>query len=129
MSDIYLITSNSYRLMEEEINKIVKSNPYTTLDFNITTIEDIIEEASYFSLFDEKKYLVVKNATIFSSKGTKESSDKTTKKDDLLLNYLNEPNDNTILIFTLYGKADSKKKILATRLKIARKTLAISVKR
>lgn len=117
MDNVYLISSNSYHLMEEELKKILKDNPYTSFDLNAVELDDVLEEASYFSLFDDKKYMVVKNAQIFGSskrKSKEEDNDeeeKVSKKDEKLLQYLNEPNDNTVLIFTINGKADTKKKI------------------
>jgi DNA polymerase-3 subunit delta len=103
--------------MEEELKKILKDNIYTSFDLNGVELDDVLEEASYFSLFDDKKYMVVKNAQIFGAskrKSKEEDSDdeeKVSKKDEKLLQYLNEPNDNTVLIFTYNGKADTKKKI------------------
>ncbi len=115
MESVYLISSNSYRLLEEELSKIIGKNPYSSFDLNATKMDDILEEASYFSLFDEKKYMVVKNANIFGSSKKKSSEEETTsKKDDKLLKYLEEPNNNTILIFTINSKIDSKKKICKT---------------
>lgn len=112
MEAVYLISSSSYRLMEDEISKVVGNNPYSSFDLNAVKMDDILEEASYFSLFDEKKYMVVKNANIFgSSKKKGNDEDSTSKKDERLLKYLEEPNPNTILIFTINGKIDSKKKI------------------
>ena len=117
MDNVYLICSNSFHLMEEELKKILKDNPYASFDLNGVELDDVLEEASYFSLFDDKKYMVVKNAQIFGAskrKSKEEETDeeeKVSKKDEKLLQYLNEPNDNTVLIFTLNGKADTKKKI------------------
>lgn len=112
MDSIYLISSSSFRILEEEIKKIVGQNPYTSFDLNASKMEDILEEASYFSLFDEKKYMVVKNATIFGSSKKKSNQEEVeSKKDDKLIKYLEEPNPNTVLIFVINGKPDSKKKI------------------
>ncbi len=112
MEAVYLISSNSYRLMEDELKKIVKDNPYTSFDLNAVEIDDVLEEASYFSLFDEKKYIVVKNANIFgTSKKKSNGEDTVSKKDERLVKYLDEPNANTVLIFIINGKVDSKKKI------------------
>jgi len=116
MDNVYLICSNSFHLLEDELKKVLKDNPYTSFDLNSVELDDVLEEASYFSLFDDKKYMVVKNASIFGaskrkSKDENDDEDKVSKKDEKLLQYLNEPNDNTVLIFTLNGKADSKKKI------------------
>lgn len=115
MDNIYLISSSSYRLMEDEIKKIVKNNIYSTFDLNAITIDEVLDEALYFSLFDEKKYIVVKNATIFgSSRKKSDEEDKVSRKDTRLLSYLEDPNYNTVLIFTINGKIDSKKKICKT---------------
>lgn len=109
MATIYLISSNSFNIIDEEIKKITKKNPYDTFDLNSVELEEVLEEAAYFSLFDEEKYMVVKNATMFTSK--KNATDTPSKKDDLLIKYLESPNPNTNLIFTVNGKIDSKKKI------------------
>lgn len=116
MDNIYLISSNSIRLMEDEIKKIVKDNPYTNFDLNAISLDEILEEAAYFSLFDEKKYIVVRNSDIFASSKKKSKNDESeddnvSKKDANLLKYLESPNSNTVLIFTINGKIDSKKKI------------------
>lgn len=113
MDSIYLISSNSYRMMEDEIKRIAKDNRVTTFDLNATLLDDVLEEAAYFSLFDEKKYIVVKNANIFGSSKKKASNeeDSVSKKDEKLIKYLEEPNLNTVLIFCVNGKIDSKKKI------------------
>ncbi|MBQ8659706.1 MAG: DNA polymerase III subunit delta [Bacilli bacterium] len=130
MKNIYLITSNSYRMLDDEVSKIVGSNSYSTFDLNYVSINDVIEEAAYFSLFDEKKFMVVRNSNVFGTSKAKKSMEdllnkseeeltseeleklnKYNNKDKVLLDYLEEPNPNTVLIFTMYGKADSKKKV------------------
>lgn len=113
MDSIYLISSNSYRMLEDELKKIVKDNRVTIFDLNAIEIDDVLEEAAYFSLFDEKKYIVVKNASIFGSSKRKTTGDEdsVSKKDEKLIKYLEEPNLNTVLIFCINGKIDSKKKI------------------
>ncbi len=113
MDSVYLICSDSIRLIDDEIKKIVGENKYEVFDLNNCSIEDVLEEANYFSLFDEKKYIVVKNAIIFTSpKKKEEEEDTVSKKDEILLKYLESPNYNNILIFTLNGKANSNKKIV-----------------
>lgn len=112
MNNVYLIASNSYRLLDEELNKIIDNNPFTTYDLNNSSLDDVLEEAAYFSFFAEKKYIVVRNANIFGTKVNKKNEeDKGSKKDEQLLKYLEEPNLNTVLIFTLFGHVDGKKKI------------------
>ncbi len=114
MSNIYLISSSSIHLIDEEIKKIVNDKAYTTFDLNNVLMDDVLEEAAYFSLFDDIKYIVCKNANVFASTKKSTSEDSVSKKDDKLLKYLDEPNPNTVLIFTINGKVDSKKKIVKT---------------
>ena len=113
MNNVYLIGSNSIHLIDEEIKKIVKDNPYTTFDLNNVLLDDILEEASYFSLFDDVKYMVVKNANVFGANKKSSSEEGSfSKKDNRLVKYLDAVNPNTILIFTINGKVDTKKKIV-----------------
>lgn len=111
----YLISFTSYFLLQEKLQKILQNNPYSVYDLNMDSLEDVLEEALYFSLFDEKKYIIVRNAMIFGSTRKKkdEKEEKNTKKADRLLQYINEPNPNTVLIFTMNGKIDNKKKIVS----------------
>ena len=104
--NIYLISNESYRLINKEIKKIVKNNNFEIFNMNKSSIKEILEEASYFSLDNNQKYLVVTNADVFSADKV---NDTTT---DSLLNYFNNPNSNTILIFTTQKPLDSRKKIV-----------------
>lgn len=104
--NIYLISHESYRLISEEIKKIVKDNRFETFNLNKCSIKEVIEEANYFSLDSDKKYLVVTNADIFGS--DKVADDET----ELLTKYLASPNSNTILIFTTQKPIDMRKKIV-----------------
>lgn len=104
--NIYLISNESFRLINEEIKKIVKGNNYETFNLNKCSIKEVIEEASYFSLDSNVKYLVVSNANIF---GSDKVDDVTT---DLVLKYMANPNPNTVLIFTTQKTIDTRKKIV-----------------
>ena len=90
--NIYLIASNSYRLLQEKLREILTDHPYTSFDLHYDSLDDVLEEALYFSLFDEKKYIIVRNAFIFSSSRKKNGEEKNTKKEEKLLQYLREPN-------------------------------------
>jgi len=111
LSLIYLIASDSVRLLDDEIKKITGDNLVSTYDLNNDNLNDVLAEASYFSLFDEKKYIVVRNAYIFGTSRKKKEDEENNKKDEGLLKYLEQPNSNTILIFTYMGKIDGKKKV------------------
>ena len=65
--NIYLISNESYRLINKEIKKIVKNNNFEIFNMNKSSIKEILEEASYFSLDNNQKYLVVTNADVFSA--------------------------------------------------------------
>lgn len=106
MNNIYLISNESYHLINEEIKKIVKENSFIAFNMNKTTIKEVIAEASYFSLDDSLKYLVINNADFF---GTAKISDEDT---DLLIRYIKNPNPKTVLIFTTLLGIDSRKKIV-----------------
>ena len=100
---LYLLVSNSYHILDEEIKKIVKDEKYEVIDYLKTTLEDIVMEASYSDLFSNKKILIIKNATFFSTKIDTSSLDK----------YLLNINPNTILIFTC-SNIDERLKIVKT---------------
>ena len=65
---IILVNGESRLQINEVISNIIKdSKNVTSFDLSIDSIEDIILEAGYFSLFDEEKYIVIRNANIFGS--------------------------------------------------------------
>lgn len=106
--NVTLISANSYRIINDEIKKIIKDNHFLTINMNQSNINDILDEASYFSFMDEKKYIVVNNADFF---GTSKITDEDSKK---IQSYLENPNPNTILIFTTLNGIDLRKKIVKT---------------
>ena len=58
---VLLITSDSKVLLEKKIKEIV-GNSSVVISYNMDecSLTDVLEEASYVSLFDEMKYLIVK---------------------------------------------------------------------
>lgn len=103
---IYLINSESYRLIDKEIKKIVKNNNYLSFNACKFSVNDLIEEASYVSLDNIKKYIVVSHADYF---GTGKISDADS---ELLLRYLTKKNDDTTIIFTTQNGIDLRKKLV-----------------
>jgi len=103
---VILISSDSKRMLDEELKKkTMKSQNVITYHYPENTLKDILEEASYVSLFQEEKVLIVKNATFF---GKAKLSDKDTEE---LLKYLENPYPCTTLIFTTYEDIDNRKSI------------------
>lgn len=90
----YIIKSFSHRLLKEEIKKITKdSTNIISYDIDENTINDVLEECNYYSLFNEPKFIIVRNMKYFSNKGEYK------KENDQINNYLKQENKNTILIF------------------------------
>lgn len=102
----YLISAESYRIIDDEIKKIVKDNNYLLFNANRCTIKEVIEEASYFSLDDNKKWIVVSNADFFGTSKISESDN------ELLSKYLENSNETTNIIFTTLNGIDLRKKIV-----------------
>ncbi len=107
----YLIVSETIYHTNEFLKKI-KGNINNCISFNMDecSIDEILTEASYMSLFDEDKCLIVRNAKFLGT--TKDADSKKNKEiSDKVLKYLEHENMHTKLIFILNGKVDSKKKI------------------
>lgn len=103
---IYLINGESYLLVNEQVNEIVKNNKnITVFDLGINTIEDVLVEAGYFSMFQEEKYIIIRNANFFGSGKLKDN------ENELLLKYFENPNMSTTMIFICNEKIDSRKKV------------------
>ncbi len=106
---LFLISSSSYNEVNDEINKITGENPtITSFDLEESSLNDVIEEANYISLFADQKYIVVNNSYIFTSDSSKE------EEIDVLLDYVEHPNSSTILIFVTTKPLDERKKIVKT---------------
>ena len=101
--NIYLLKSDSRVLIEEELEKLIPKDQVSISYVYEKNLENILEEASYVSLFDEKKYLIVKNANFF---GKEKLSEKET---DLLNEYLEHPYVNTIIFLITYEEIDKRK--------------------
>ena len=107
----YLIISETIYHTNEALKKI-KKDIKNTISFNMeeNNIDDILSEASYLSLFNEDKCIIVRNAKFL---GTLKDADSKKNKEisEKILKYLEHENEHTKLIFILNGKADTKKKI------------------
>lgn len=101
--NIHLICSDSFRLIDKEIKKIVSDEPVISFNMAQSSIKDILEEANYFGFDVSKKYIVVRNASIF---GTDKSDEEDVKR---LMEYMSHPNPNSTIIFTT-NTIDSRKK-------------------
>lgn len=104
---VYLIYSDSYKRINDKVNEIV-NNSLNVIKYNLnnSSLKDVIQEANYFSLTGEEKYIIVKSNDYFSSKKSSEE-----KNDDILLKYIDNPNKHTTIIFTSNVMFDKRKKI------------------
>ncbi len=103
----YLIETDSKVLLDQALEKILNDSQNKVIySYQDTTIKEIIEEACYVSLFNDQKYIIVKNANFF---GKDKLNDNDTK---LLTSYLEHPSNLTTLIFTTYENVDKRKKIV-----------------
>ena len=110
---IYLFYGEEQLLINNAINKIINDNNIDEVNISRYNLEevllkDIIEDANTISLFGDKKLIIVDNSYIFI-RTTKKVIDQDI---DLLIEYLNNPNLDSILIFIINNeKLDSVKKI------------------
>lgn len=93
MSRVYIIKSHSYRALERKINEIIGNNNKIIFDLEENDIRDIFEEANYVSLFNEEKFIVVKNMKYFSNKGEYKNENEIIEK------YLKNEQSNVTIIF------------------------------
>lgn len=99
----YLIISNSNRLTDKKIKEIIDFNNETIyFDLLFNKIEEVLEEASYISLFEDKKNLIVFNADFFCT-------GKISENDlNIIQSYLNNPNNLTTIVFISKEKPSKK---------------------
>ena len=102
----FIISAESYHIIDEEIKKIIKDNIPLYFNMYKSTIKDVITEASYYSITNDKKYLIVTNADFLGN--GKSNNDEI----ELLDKYYDNPNPNTIIIFTTLNGIDLRKKIV-----------------
>ena len=75
----YLIVSETIYNINKTLKELTENIPnIVTFNMDENTIDEVLQEASYFSMFDDKKCVIVKNAKIF---GTTKSSDSSKSKE------------------------------------------------
>lgn len=102
--DKFLIKSNIRKIIEKssiDKNSIIKYN------MEENTIEDLINELNTYDMFQDKKLVICENSVFLSSEVRRDKIYNT----DILIEYLKNSNPNSILILTLDGNIDERKKI------------------
>lgn len=93
----YLLYGSDSYMIEQEIKKIVLKHKVedisiTKYDLLSDKLKTILDDATTISFFEETKLIIVNNSNIFNRVKTDENL-------NLLINYLNNPNPATILVF------------------------------
>ena len=107
MNNFYLIYGDDNGLVENQVTEIINKlkidkDNIVTYSLNNTSMEDIILEASMFSMFGTNKVIVVNDANCFKDK---------VDNIEVLEEYFDKYNHDNYLIFTLNGKPDTRKKV------------------
>lgn len=112
MNNNYLIYGEDLFLIKENIKKIIntsKINEDSIIKYNMeeNTIETLVEELNMYDMFGNKKIVMSDNSIFLSSEVKKDNNYNA----DLLLEYLKNPNPESILIIILNKNIDERKKI------------------
>ena len=108
----FLLVSETNYFIENKLEELKDGiDNIVTFNMDINTINEVLEEASYASMFNDNKCIIVKNTKNFSAS---KSGDTNKSKDDnqKILNYLANENPHTRLIFISKNGIDNKKKIV-----------------
>lgn len=107
--NFYLLYSEDKAILNKEVENIKKKlniNEDSIIQYDIESINDIIDEALTVSMFSDKKLLIINSTSFFSEK-------KEIQNINLLEEYLEHYNENSYLIFISYkDNIDSRKKIV-----------------
>lgn len=114
MKNIYLLYGDERFLIKQEkdnlINQTIKNNieyKVSTYDMVTTHPDEIFNDLITASLFEDKKVIICDNAFFLTSFKTKPSFDS-----DLFIKRLSAIDNEKILILTVDGKLDERKKIV-----------------
>ncbi len=113
MKTIYVIQSNDYISIKENINNILKDNNVSNdclikYDLSNTLIEDVIEDLDTYNFLVEKKVIVCDNAWFLTGSKTRGMIEQNV---DSFTKYLNNPSGENILIL-ICDKLDERKSIV-----------------
>ena len=103
---IYVFLGNEINILKEKINDLINKLDIKNIiryDYDDTEIVDILNEINYIDLFNEKKLIIVNN---FTFKGLKD------KEETLLLNYIENMNDNALVLKCKDDILDNRKHII-----------------
>ena len=70
--NIYIIGSSSFHIVDEEIKKICNNKKWENINFLNMSLEDLISEVSYGSLFNEEK--IISLESLYPKSGRSDAS-------------------------------------------------------
>lgn len=103
---IYVYLGNEVNILKMKINELTSSlniNNIINYDYSNISIRELIEEACYIDLFNEKKLIIVSSFTFKKIKD---------KDKELLIKYINSDNDNVIILKCIDEKLDNKDELI-----------------
>ena len=106
MKNNYLIESSDKVLLDNKINEIITKSKFndvyiSTYDIEENDLSDALEDLNTYGLFSEKKVIIIKNVFV----------DTKNKKLDDLINYINNYDENYLLIL-VEAKLDNRLTII-----------------
>lgn len=114
MNNIYLIYGDEDYLIENELKNIIKKNNssienISRYNLDESNVRDAVEDALTISMFENTKIIVCEKCNFLTGENKKEVNHDI----DSLIKYINNPFDDTILIFVVRNsKLDERKKIV-----------------
>ena len=118
----YIVTGNDEYLINQQIKQIVSE--FLPVDDEMNEIyydslilnwQSVIEDAGTFSFFGDRKVIIIENCWFLSARES-----LTVELEQMLIDYLQNPNPATVMIFSLCGTLDGRKtltKVFANLLK------------
>ena len=103
---IYVFLGIDFNIVKKKIDELINKlniNNIIKYDFSETNIRDILDEVNYIDLFNEQKLVIVSN---FSFKKLKD------KDEELLKRYIENMNDNIIILRCIDESLDERKSII-----------------
>lgn len=121
----YLLYSEEEFLLTEEVSKIIKKNKIEELsvnryDLEIDSLKTIIDDCQTISFFEDKKVIIINNCNYFNR--VKNNNDDI----ELLSEYLEHANPNTILIILNHSSSVDNTKKITKKMKQFGNILALS---
>lgn len=109
MNNIYLVYGSDYSLIKREIDRLTDGvSDIVKYDLSISKIDDLLDDACFMSIFGDKKVVIGENALFLTS----ESND-INHNIEYLVNYINDSNNQNIVILTVLSeRLDERKKIV-----------------